>query len=257
MKVIALTYDYDLSKLAEIGRKWAPEVYGNKDFIFEYSAASYATFLDKNPTKFLHLYTDDIDLIKEKLNKYTTGTDRVIFYDITPLLEKYKDGMKYSFDMLTDFIYYAKSNTEFTLKIDNDLVFHSEIPEPETIWHNVVYVWKYERMVYDGDPRMGEIKVAQTTCGNLNFPIYNLGVLGLPIIYPEQELRDVCNKMVDVDISDVSDLGVKIWHCAEQTANNYIFKRYGFNIVQTDHLVTHYYDNKQACIKHAEYLLKK
>jgi hypothetical protein len=256
MKVIALTYDYDLSKLAEIGRKWAPSVYGNKDFIFEYSAASYATFLDKNPKQILHLYTDDIELIKEKLNKYTTGVDRVIFYDINHLLEKYKDGMKYSFDMLTDFIYYAKSNTDFTLKIDNDLVFHTSLPEPTSIEH-IVYVWKYERKVLEGDPRMGEIKVAREVTGPANYPIYNLGILGLPIGYPEEELRKVCQQMVDVNIFDVSDLGVKVWHCAEQTANNYIFFSEGYSIVETHPYVTHYYDNKQACIKHAEYLLKK
>jgi hypothetical protein len=256
MKVIALTYDYDLSKLAEIGRKWAPEVYGNKDFIFEYSAASYATFLDKNPNKFLHLYTDDIPLIKEKLSKYVSGIERLIFYDITPLLERYKNGMKYSFDMLTDFIYYAKSDTEFTLKIDNDLVFHSEINEPPSN-QDCVYVWKYERLWEQGDPRMGEIKCVRTVCGNVSFQIFNLGVLGLPINYPEKELRDVCEAMVNVDISDVSDLGVKVWHCAEQTANNYIFQKYRYKIYETWNKVTHYYDNKQACIKHAEYLLKK
>lgn len=256
MKVIALTYDYDLSKLAEIGRKWAPAVYGNKDFIFEYSAASYATFLDKNPDKFLHLYTDDIELIKEKLNKYTTGIERVFFYDINHLLEKYKDGMKYSFDMLTDFIYYAKSNTEFTVKIDNDLIFHSELHEPPSI-EDYVYVWKYERLWEHGDPRMGEIKCVRTALGNISFQIFNLGVLGLPINYPEQELRQVCDALVNVDISDVSDLDVKVWHCAEQTANNWIFQKYKYKIVETHQQVTHYFDNKPACVKHAEYLLKK
>lgn len=254
MKVIALTYNYDLTKLAEIGRKWAPQVYGNKDYIFEYSAASYATFLDKNPKKPLHLYTDDIPLIKEKLSKYVTGLEWVIFHDITPLLEKYKNGMRYSFDMLTDFIYYGKSETEFTLKIDNDLIFHSEIPEPK---ENEVFVWKYERKVYQGDPRMGEIKVAQNTIGTTDLPIYNLGILGLPVTYPEQELRETCDAMVDVDISDVSDLGVKIWHCAEQTANNWIFNKYGYKIVETYPYVTHHYDNKQVCINKAQYLLKK
>jgi hypothetical protein len=256
MKVIALTYDYDLTKLAEIGRKWAPDVYGNKDYIFEYSAASYATFLDKNPNKVLHLYTDDIPLIKEKLSKYVTGLEWVIFYDINHLLEKYKNGMRYSFDMLTDFIHYGKSQTEFTLKIDNDLVFHSEVPEPATEG-NVVYVWKYERLVKEGDPRMGEIKVASETLGTLDFPIYNLGVFGLPAQYPEDEVRELIDRMVDVDIRPVSDLGVKIWHCAEQTANNWIFHEVGYHVVETFRHVTHHYDNKQLCIKHAEYLLKK
>lgn len=256
MKVIALTYDYDLSKLAEIGRKWAPEVYGNKDFIFEYSAASYATFIDKHPTKMLHIYTDDIPFLMAKMEKYNINHEQIWYYDITPLLEKYKTGMRYSFDMLTDFIYYAKDDKNFTLKIDNDLVWHAELPAPE-LPEDTVYVWKYERLVLDGDPRMGERKVALSACGNWNFPIYNLGVLGLPVRYPEVDLRRACDDMVNVDISDVSDLGVKIWHCAEQTANNWIFFKHQFKIVETHPYVTHHYDNKQACIKHAEYLLKK
>lgn len=254
MKVIALTYDYDLTKLAEIGRKWAPHVYCNKDFIFEYSAASYATFLDKNPTRVINLYTDDTPLAKEKMAKYAVDQDRVIYHDFTPVLNSYVNGLRYSFDVLTDFIYYAKSDSEFTLKIDNDLIFHSEIPEPK---ENEVFVWKYERKIYEGDPRMGEIKVAQNTIGTTDLPIYNLGILGLPVKYPEQELREICDAMVNVDISDVSDLGAKIWHCAEQTANNWIFNKYGYKIVETYPYVTHLYAQKLKCILHAQYLLKK
>ena len=49
MKVITLTFAYDISKLFEIGRFWAKDVYIDKDFISDYSAASYATFLHTNP----------------------------------------------------------------------------------------------------------------------------------------------------------------------------------------------------------------
>ena len=254
MKVIALTYNYDLSKLSDIGRKWAKDVYGNKEYIFEYSSASYATFIDKNPNKVLHLYTDDIPLIKEKMNKYNINQDNIIYYDFNSILDKHKNNLKYSFDILTEFIYYAKSDTEFTVKIDNDLIFHKELPEPKD---NDVFVWKYERKIYEGNPLMGEIKVAQNTIGTTDVPIYNLGVLGIPFNYPEKELRDVCNKMVSVDISDVTDVDSKIWHCCEQTANNWIFMKYNYNIVETYPFVSHYFDNKKKCIELAKYLLKK
>lgn len=253
MKVIALTYDYDLGKLAEIGRKWAGAVYGNKDFIFEYSAASYATFIDKNPTRILNLYTDDIELIKTKMSKYKINQDNIIYHDFNEVLNQHKDNLKYSFDILTEFIYHGKSKDDFTVKIDNDLIFTSELPEPN---ENDVFVWKYERKVYQGDPRMGEIKVAQETLGTTDIPIFNLGVLGLPINYPEQELRDVCNAMINVDISDVTDVDAKIWHCAEQTANNWIFTKYGYNVVETHPYVIHYFDDKHRCILEAKYLLK-
>lgn len=254
MKVIALTYDYDLSKLAEIGRSWAGKVYGGKEFIFEYSAASYATFIDKNPKTKLHLYTDDIELIKEKLNQYNINQDNVLYYDFSDQLKKYSGGLRYSFDVLTDFIYYAKSKDEFTVKIDNDLVFYGPLPKPKP---NDVFVWKYERRVKEGDPRMGEIKVVQQTIGDVNTPIYNLGVLGLPANYPERELRDVCDAMVNVDISDVTDVNSKIWHCCEQTANNWIFVKHGYDVVETHEIVNHHFDNKSKCIIDAKYLLKK
>ena len=251
MKVIALTYNYDLPKLIDIGRKWAPDVYGNKDFIFEYSAASYATFLDKHRDQTIHLYTDDVELLKTKMEQYDVPQN-IIYVDFSEDINRLKSS-RYSFDMLTHFIYSAKSKDEFTVKIDNDLVFTGTLPEAGP---NSVFVWKYERLVKEGDPRMGEIKAVQETIKDLDLPIYNLGVLGLPIDFPELELRQVCEDMVNVDISDVSDLGAKIWHCCEQTANNWIFQTKGYNIVETFNIVKHLYDNKKACIEQAKYLLK-
>lgn len=251
MKVIALTYNYNLPKLIDIGRKWAPSVYGDKEFIFEYSAASYATFLDNHKDQMLHIYTDDVDFLKAKMEKYNVPQN-VIYVDFSDDINSLKES-KYSFDMLTHFIYSAKSNDDFTVKIDNDLVFTGQLPTPED---NAVFVWKYERLVGEGDPRMGEIKVVQETVKDLSLPIYNLGVLGIPMNYPELELKTICNNMVDVDISDVSDLGVKIWHCCEQTANNWVFKNKGYKIIETHTIVDHLYDNKQACIERAKHLLK-
>jgi len=253
MKVIALTYDYDLGKLSEIGRTWAKDVYKGKDFIFEYSAASYATFIDKNPTRELNIYTDDIPLLREKLEKYNIDHSKILYHDFTEVLNKLNKTLKYSFEALTEFIYYGKSREDFTVKIDNDLVFHGEIPEPE---EDEVYVWAYERLVYQGNPLMGEIKVAQETLGRTDIPIYNLGLLGLPADYPEQELREVVDRMVNVDISDVTDLDTHIWHCCEQTANNWIFFKHGYKVRETKNIVTHYYDNKKMCIEKAKYLLR-
>jgi len=254
MKVIALTYNYDLKKLSDIGRFWASDVYGGKDFIFEYSAASYATFIHYNPKRILHIYTDDVEFLKDKIKKYDIDYGRIIYHDYSKQLLKYENVLNYSFDVLTDFIYYAKSKNEFTVKIDNDLVFHGELPEPN---NNDVFVWKYERLINQGNPLMGEIKVAQQTLGRTDIPIYNLGVLGLPINYPEKELREVSNNMVNVDISDVTDLNTKIWHCCEQTANNWIFFKEKYNVVETFNVVNHLFDNKKKCITDSSYLLKK
>jgi hypothetical protein len=253
MKVIALTYNYDLGKLSDIGRRWANNVYKSKEFIFDYSAASYATFIDKNPDQILHIYTDDVQLMKAKMNLYKINQDNIEYYNYSENLEKYKINLRYSFDVLTDFIYFGKSSDDFTVKVDNDLIFYGKLPEPKL---NDVFVWKYERLVSQGNPKMGEIKVCEKTIGFTLLPIYNLGVLGIPVDYPEMELRKICDDMVSVDIIDVSDLGVHIWHCAEQTANNWIFYTHKYHVVETHNIVTHYFDNKSNCILGAKYLLK-
>jgi len=254
MKVIALVYNYDLDKLSDIGRKWAGRIYKGKEYIFAYSAASFATFVYYNPDRILYLYTDDVDAMRQNMALYEINQDAVVYCDYSESLKKYQAGLRYCFDVLTDFIYYAKSLSEFTVKIDNDLLFFGALPEPE---HNDVFVWKYERLVCQGNPKMGEIKVVEDTVGFLDLPIYNLGVLGIPADYPGEELRKTCADMVSVDISDVCDIpNTKIWHCCEQTANNWIFYVHGYNVVQTCNVVRHYYDNKMKCISGAKFLLK-
>ena len=112
MKFIALNYSYNLDKMSEIGRKWAYDVYKNDDFISEYSAASYATFIDKNKKDVLHLYTDNVNKMIEKLSKYNIDINRIKFIDYTENLKKYENNLKYSFTVLNDFINFSKSDTE-------------------------------------------------------------------------------------------------------------------------------------------------
>lgn len=253
MKFIALTYDYDLGKLSEIGRKWSYNVYKNKEFIFDYSSASYATFIDKNPNAILHLYTDDVQLIKEKLSKYNIDQDRIIYIDFNDNLKQFKNNLRYSFEVLNHFINFAKSDTEYTIKIDNDLIFKEELKIDDI--ENIL-VWKYERIVSEGDPRWGEIKICKNLLNNLDFRIYNMGVFGYPPSYKNDEAKDIMYKMMDINIEDVTDVDSKIYHCVEQTANNWIFHKYNYKVNQTYLQVEHHFDNKSKCIQDAKYLLK-
>jgi hypothetical protein len=253
MKFIALTYNYDLNKMSDIGRKWAFDVYKNNDFIFDYSAASYATFIDKNPNRTLHLYCDNIKNMKNKMSQYNIDHDRIIYIDYSDKLKKYSNDLLYSFTVLNDFINYAKSETEYTIKIDNDLIFKQELLEPDP---NSILVWKYERIVRNGDVRWGEIKICEEILNDLNFNIYNLGIFGFPPKYEYIEAKQIMDKMISVDISGVTDVGAKIYHCCEQTANNYVFHKYGYNVIQAYDYVDHNFDNKEKCINDAEYLRK-
>jgi hypothetical protein len=255
VKIITLTFAYDIPKLFEIGRFWAKDIYIDKDFIFDYSAASYATFLYKNEDLKLHLYTDDINLIKKKLYKYNVNIDNVIYYDYSDKIKSYKNNLKYSFDILHDFIIDSKSDKEYTIKIDCDLTFHDKIPNIDN-YNKDILVWKYERMLFEGDPKMGEIKSSLLSVGDFNYKIFNIGLLGLPASFEINELDFIYRKMADVDIMDISDLNVKSWHCAEQTAKNWLFHKYNYNIKETYNIVDHNFSNKKKCIDDAKYLLK-
>ena len=119
-----------------------------------------------------------------------------------------------------------------------------------------ILVWKYERMLFNGDPRMGEIKSSTLSVGNINYKIFNVGLLGIPPTFEIDELDDVYRKMSDVNIMDVSDSKVNSWHCAEQTAKNWIFHKYNYNVIESYNFVNHHFETKKKCIDDAKYLLK-
>jgi len=62
--------------------------------------------------------------------------------------------------------------------------------------------------------------------------------------------------MISVDISDVTDTDSKIYHCCEQTANNWIFHKENYNVIETYNYVDHLFDRKGDCIELSKYLLK-
>jgi hypothetical protein len=254
MKVIALVFDYDLNKVAAIGRRWAKDVYKNKDYIFEYSAACYATFVDKNPVTKLNIFTDDIELLRDKLNKYKINLSNINFHDYNERLKRYVD-IDYYFRILFDLIKENHSSTEYTVKIDNDMIFLDSIPDmPDN--DNRVMVWKKEHYVDTGNPLWGEKKACQVAIGHTDFYVYNTGLMGLPINIQKDEVEATMNALVKVDISDVTDVGSKIYHCCEQTAWNWIFHKYNYNIIETHSYIKHHFDNKVHCITEAKYLLR-
>jgi hypothetical protein len=254
MKFIALTFDYSIKNLQDIGRKWAPEVYKDKDFIFEYSAASYASFLFFNPEKKLEILTDDIFMMKEKLDKYNVNLSNISLVDWSEELKEFKKH-KYAFEPLIQLIKKYKDSQEYIIKLDNDLICKKPF---DLKLNNEVLVWKYERIVEQGDPRWGEKLICNTLFNNTNFRIYNVGLLGIPPQFwiHHQEYLKTCYDMIDVDISKVTDVGSEIYHCCEQTAYNWIFHKYDYNIIETYNIFEHYFDRKINCILDAKKYLK-
>ena len=254
MKVIALTYNYDLDVLAKNGRFWAKDVYRGKDFILKYSAASYATFIDKNPDLDLHIYTDDIEGFKVEMLKYNIDQNRVIYVDYTERLKKYVD-LDFSLRVTFEHIMENQSPDEYTVKIDNDMIFVDKLPIFKNDFDGVL-VWKYEHYVATSNPLWGEKMACEVAIGDTEFKVYNMGLMGLPKGFPLKEAHETMNNLVAVDISDVTDLDTKTWHVCDQTAWNWIFHKYNYNVLETDIYVRHHFADKSICIEEAKYLLK-
>ncbi len=250
MKFIALTFDYNINKLESIGRHWSKDVYKEKNFIFEYSAASYASFLHFNPDEKLYLLTDDVELLQNKLSIYNINLDNVTFVDWQKELKEYTKD-KYAFRPLIELVKYFKNSNDYIIKLDNDLICKQKVNFSNL--KDEVLVWKLEGLVAHGDPRWGEKLVCNTVVNNTNFIRYNVGVLGLPPSFWKyhEDYLDVCQKMIDVDISGVTDVNSKIYHCCEQTAYNWIFYKYNYTIFQTYNLFDHLFDKKGDCIEQA------
>jgi hypothetical protein len=162
---------------------------------------------------------------------------------------------KYAFRPAMELVNHFKNDKDYIIKLDNDLICKQKFRLPS---QEQVLVWKSEDIVGEGDPRWGEKLVCETIVNYTNFMRYNIGVLGLPVSFwnHHQEYLDTCEKMIDVDISGVTDVNSKIWHCCEQTAYNWIFYKYNFKVSQTYDIFDHYFDKKINCIKSAEYLKK-
>ena len=167
MKAIALTFDFDLDKVKATGRYWADRVYrrGIND-IFGYSAASYATFVEMNPNVPLVLYTNNVELLKKCMEEYQIDLSKVSYVDYSDKIRESKKHF-FAFQPLVDWLYDTDDQNEYVVRIDNDLIWRAPLPTNLNEEKDVL-VWKYERIVRHGNPKMGEILVCQTVCNNID-----------------------------------------------------------------------------------------
>lgn len=257
MRAIALTFDYNIvgeCSLDSIGRHWAKEVYKNKAFIFKYSSASYATFIHHNPEIQVEIYTDDVPLLIKELSAYDIDISNVIIIDWSEELALYKTH-KYPFESVIQLVKKNRNSEEYLLKLDNDLICKSRLEIDESS----ILVWKYERRVKDGRAVWGEKYICEQAIGSSDIDIYNMGVMGLPkSFWPYyDEYLHLCRRLIDIDISEITDVNSRIYHCCEQVAYNWIWHKYSFPIKESLEYIDHHFYLKENCISDAQYLLRK
>jgi hypothetical protein len=260
----SLCFDYNLNTVTDSGRHWAKDVYKDRDYIFSYTAASIATVLHHNPKRLYRIYTDDCGLILDKLKAYDVSLDFLDVYDLTTEIREWQKH-QYSFWPLVKIVEMNHDGKNLSLKLDNDLTCLKSIDD--LVQHKGAIAWKYERMCSAGREYWGERKAARVGLGTEDFPIYNMGVLGLSAEYHQHadEVVGYCEKLIGVDISDVSYFpdapGKKatVWNASEQTAVNYFFHKHQIPVLEAHPWFHHwcYEKSKDGVLKAAEYLLKK
>lgn len=265
MKIVSLVFNYDLEKQRQSGRLWGKQGYRSKEYIFEYSSASIATFLHHNPDREYIVNTDDVACLEENMSKYNVSTANLKLVDTRERLEEWKKH-KYCFNpAMMHFKEHLTHPGEHIIKLDNDLTCLKPIDEIENF--EGALIWQTEFPISDGREYWGERKVAREVVGTENFNSYNIGVFGLSPKYVPlvDEMIDIAYKMLDVDISEIvyfkedPAFKAKMWSCSEQTAYSYVLDARGVPVRQMDDFFNHHcygFTAKDQCIKDAEYLLK-
>jgi hypothetical protein len=265
MKGISLVFNYDFDKQASSGRTWGKTGYKSKDFIFEYSAASFATFANKMPGFNHEVLTDDIDLLQEKINKYSVDWSGLKIIDGKEKIEEWKKH-RYCFYPAMMHLYLYKNEKTQLIKLDNDLECLKPLNQLEG--SKDILMWRKERNVNAGREYWGEREASRSAFGTDNYSLYNMGVMGFPEgnkVNLIEELISAGIKMSEVDISNIVRFPEKpghkasIWSCSEQTGYCYIIFKNNLNVKTVENIIHHHcygFDSKKDCIDAAKHLLR-
>lgn len=258
-KIFSLVFDYNIIKMQQTGRPWANVAYKNKDFIFEYSAASIATFLHHNPHLQYDVMTDDVNLLDEKLSLYKVDKRNLYIQDANDLIKEWTSHW-YCFWPLIQVFNHQINLGNNVLKLDNDLTCLG--PIDDLLKHEGAIVWKYERVCSQGKDRWGEKLAAKVALGTDNFKIWNTGTWGLTKKFHElaKEIPKLCEMLISVDISSVSAFpespGVfsKTYNTSDQVSNCYFLHKHEIPILESARWFEHHcygHDAKKNCIQMA------
>jgi hypothetical protein len=265
MKIFSLIFDYNIAKMQQTGRPWANVAYKNKDFIFEYSAASIATFAHHNPHLKYDILTDDVSLLEEKLSKYKISFNNLVIKDESKLIAEWTSHWYCFWPLISVFDYFINKDDDLVLKLDNDLTCLK--PIDDLLLKKGAIVWKYERICSQGKDRWGEKLAAKKAFGTENFKVWNTGTWGLSSEFQSlaKEIPALCEAAISVDISSVSAFpespGVvsKTYNTSDQISNCYFLHKNNVPIIESYPWFEHHcysHDAKKDCIQNAINLLK-
>jgi hypothetical protein len=261
MKIYSLVFDYNISKMKSTGRPWAETAYKNKNFIFEYSAASIATFLHHNPHLPYEILTDDVSLLESKISDYNVSIKNLDIVDASHLIQDWTSHWYCFWPLIASFDYQLSRSKSAVLKLDNDLTcLH---PIDDLMKHEGAIVWKRERNCRDGRDYWGEKYAAKSAFGTDDFSIYNTGTWGISSKYVEsaRTIPSLCEKIISVDVSSVTrfpespEIVTKVFNTSDQVSNCYYVHSEHIPILESKNWFEHHcygHDAKKTCIEKAK-----
>ena len=266
MKAISLVFEYDFNRQEDSGRTWGKTGYKSKDFIFEYSAASFATFADKNNGFCHEVMTDDPQLLKNKIDKYGVDWSGLTIIDGKKEIDEWKQH-RYCFYPAMMHLELYKEEQGQLLKLDNDLeCLKPLVPLGE---NQDILMWRKERNVNSGREYWGEREASRKAFGTDDYPLYNIGVMGFPPGDKKKLIEELIAaglRVSEMDISSVvrfpekPGLTVEIWSCSEQTGYCYVVHKNNLAVTTVEDFIQHHcygFDSKKDCINAAAHLLKE
>lgn len=250
-----LVFDYSIDKLTDTGRFWSPEAYKNQNHIFDFSVASAVMFLQYNSHLPFVIYTDNIPLYMEKISKYDVSLRNFTIVDISNKLDVWKQH-KYAFNPAMQIVNYHKDTDYDIIYMDSDLSFKTSF-DSYLSFDGMLQGHK-EHYVATANPLWGESYACEQALGKTDFWVYDKNVLGFTNKWLKQlstEAIEVQEKLVNVDISGVTDVPGYIYHCCEQTAWSYLIDKYDVPVMETKDTYHQYYTDKFQTINDAKQFL--
>lgn len=255
-----LVFHYETEKLSNLTGREDDKINSNADVVFKYTTASIKTFLANNPEKeqSIKIFTDDVDLIKENINKYI-GSKSITIVDIGDKINKWKVN-SYPWYPKTAFLKDIKKFVEGSIMfIDNDCICKKSVDELDKLilGQKSIIFWEPEREITNTRPYWGWQKATRHLNRPFNYWVYNDGIIGVH----EKEINsnifsdshDICMDVWEnVDIKDIpgrpADYPPEKVFIAQQIAICFAGQDRKLELIESKEYFDHLYSNKMKCL---------
>lgn len=247
-----LIFKYDFKKLQDLRRNDFSN--HDDDLTFRYACASVKTFINHNPdlTKSIHLWVDDVDLLKTVFSKYGVDVTNLNLHDIREEIELDK---KHEYPWHVKSAFLVRHFNENSFFIDNDCICKENLtPLLESLDDKKIVLWELERQISNTRPYWGWQLATEYLKRPFYYWVANDGIIGLTKSNLDKSIMknslEICHDVYkNVDISSrFPDRHPKLM-ISQQMAVCFAAQDLGLEIVESKKYFDHFYSNKNECLK--------